>query len=436
MSHDNLRPLIQSLLKEFDHNATLSLPEIQSYQHQRIEHLARFCATHSPHFAQRLSDVQLTPAALATCDGFQRLPVLTRRALQSAGEGLFCRSIPKGHMPSALLKTSGSTGEPVSVRRTAANQVYYMALGLMEHTWHKSNFTGRLCVIRAPIQSYKPCSNWGHPTALFHETGPMLCLPVTVDVSQLVAWISDFQPHQLLLMPSVLRAMTTYCQRFDVALPALSHIRTIGETLLPAIRQQAQTQFNAKITDVYSSQEIGMMALQCPDSDLYHVVAPNCYLEVLRADGQPCEVGETGRVVVTDLQNYATPLIRYDIGDYAEVGPPCACGRGWPTLKRILGRERNLMILPDGTRHWPLTGFDRFREIAPIQQYQFIQTSRETMDVRLVVERPLKGDEEEALRHHMQQSLGYSYIIAFQYFDQALPRSASGKFEEFLCLTD
>jgi phenylacetate-CoA ligase len=54
--------------------------------------------------------------------------------------------------------------------------------------------------------------------------------------------------------------------------------------------------------------------------------------------------------VVTPLHNFAMPLIRYAIGDYAEAGPPCACGRGLPVLARILGRARNLLTLPHGER--------------------------------------------------------------------------------------
>ena len=61
---------------------------------------------------------------------------------------------------------------------------------------------------------------------------------------------------------------------------------------------------------------------------------------MLDGQGKPCGVGEIGRVVVTPLSNFAMPLIRYDVGDTAEVGPPCACRRGLPVLTRIIGRDR------------------------------------------------------------------------------------------------
>jgi phenylacetate-CoA ligase len=77
------------------------------------------------------------------------------------------------------------------------------------------------------------------------------------------------------------------------------------------------------------------MALQCPDHPHYHVLAENCLLELLDAAGRPARAG---RVVVTPLHNFATPLLRYDLGDEAEFGPPCACGRALPVLTRISRR--------------------------------------------------------------------------------------------------
>ena len=57
-------------------------------------------------------------------------------------------------------------------------------------------------------------------------------------------------------------------------------------------------------------------------------MAENLIVEIVDDKGAPCASGEIGRVIVTDLHNFATPLMRYDIGDYAEVAAPCLCGGG------------------------------------------------------------------------------------------------------------
>ena len=70
--------------------------------------------------------------------------------------------------------------------------------------------------------------------------------------------------------------------------------------------------------------------------------------ELFRRDGTACDVHETGRLVITSLRNYATPLLRYQIGDYGALGEPCSCGRGMPVLQAINGRVRNMLQLPCG----------------------------------------------------------------------------------------
>ena len=140
--------------------------------------------------------------------------------------------------------------------------------------------------------------------------------------------------------------------------------------------------------------------------------------------------------MLTSLHNFATPLIRYEIGDHAEVGEACPCGRGLPVLKRILGRSRNMAVLPSGDRIWPIGYYsESLMPIAPVRQIQLIQNSVEQIDVKLVVAQSLSGDEEEALRGYIVECLGHPFALNFIYVDE-IPRSTSGKYEDFICLVD
>ena len=235
-----------------------------------------------------------------------------------------------------------------------------------------------------------------------------------------------------MVYPSNLDALTAYARERGLALPSLQHIRTIGETLHPRVRDQAKAQFGARLSDCYSSQEVGIMALECPAGGLYHVMGESLIVEILDPAGAPCEEGEVGRVVVTDLHNFATPIVRYDIGDYAEASGVCPCGRGLPTLRRIVGRERNLILMPDGTRHWPLAGGRYLREVAPVVQFQVIQHDRKRIEVRLVVESPLSAEQEAHVRAMVERSLRHPFAVDLVYFDGALPKGPGGKFEEFV----
>jgi phenylacetate-CoA ligase len=423
---------LAALLRQLDSSQWMPQADIVSQQHRQLVMLAEHCAEFSPHFRRRLDSAGLQPDDLGTPQGLRRLPVLRRRDIQTATD-LFCVEIPKDHAPLREASTSGSSGEPVRVRRSAVSDLDWMAFTLRDHIWHRRDFRKPMCAIRANVAELVRAPDWGSPANLLAENGPSLVIPITTPLDTQVDLIRDFAPDNLLIYPSnlagLLRAAVARGVRFD----GLRHLRTIGETLSPALREQARRVCGLEIADAYSSQEIGYFALQCPGSANYHVMAEAIIVEIVDEHGESCAPQQWGRVVVTDLHNFATPLIRYDIGDYAQAGPDCACGRGLPTLARIHGRERNLILMPDGTRHWPLVGFDRFREIAPVTQYQFIQTGRESVEARLVVERALTRSEETALSAHVQVSLGYPFALTFVYFKGALPLGANGKFEEFIC---
>ncbi len=160
----------------------------------------------------------------------------------------------------------------------------------------------------------------------------------------------------------------------------------------------------------------------------------NVYLEVVDKTGEPCPVGTGGRVLITSLHNFATPLIRYDIGDYAESGDPCPCGRGLPVLTRILGRARNRMILPDGRSEFPYFGeYHQYAAISTaVRQFQYVQRSLEEIEKKMVVSEPLTPEQEEKTKELIIRSLGHPFRVTLSYHDE-IPRSASGKFEEFVC---
>ena len=162
-------------------------------------------------------------------------------------------------------------------------------------------------------------------------------------------------------------------------------------------------------------------------------MAEGYVMEILNDDSNPCGPGDIGRIIVTDLHNFATPLIRYDTGDYAEVAPPCPCGRGLPSLQRIVGRERNMAVV-EGSRRWPQFGFDHFLEIAPIVQYQVVQSGTSQIELRLVCHEPLTSEQKQRLTHVIRTALNHPFDITFKFYAERIPPSGSGKFEEFLCL--
>ena len=428
------RASLAAAIQQLEATQWLPPEAIGAAQRRQLRLLSEHFARNSELFRTRLARSGLAPAALRDQQGLEALAPLTRQEVQSKERPIFVDSLPPGHGPVQEAQTSGSTGEPVVVRRTAVNQLLWLALTMRYHLWAEPNLGGRICAIRANLKHVGAEKDWGPPANLFFRTGPGLKIDIQEDIRRQIEMIREFGATSLVIYPSNLVAILDELAATGSGLPSVERVRTIGEMLPSGLRERVADELGATLHDCYSSQEIGYVALQCPESQLYHVMAESLLVEVVDAEGKPTPQGEAGRILVTDLHNHATPLIRYAIGDYAEPGPTCPCGRGLPTLKRILGRERNLIVKPDGTRHWPLTGFRRFRDVAPVVQYQMRQHTPERIELRLVVERPLAEDEEEALRTVVRDALGYPCELEFTYFEGRLPTGPNGKFEEFLSL--
>lgn len=363
---------------------------------------------------------------------FTQWPVTTRADVQRAGTAFHSRVVPAAHKPVAAKKTSGSTGQPVRVYRTAVNQLFWLATTLREHLWHRRDPKARLAVVRANLAQAFDRQNWGSPVGNLFDSGPSHGMPVTTDTQALLAWLLRIEPQYLLVYPSVWSAILDQLPP-GKGLQGLIQVRTIGETLSDDLRSRTLRQLGVPMVDTYSSEEVGVIAIQCPHSGLYHTMAEGLIVEILTPDNQPCETGQVGRVVVTDLLNFASPMLRYDIGDYAEVGPACQCGRGLSTLKRVLGRERNMVKLPGGRSHWPLTGFHGFGSVANITQYQLVQKSLDLIEVCLVVDgQRLTLAHEQALSEIISRSMEHRFQYRFVYFAEHIPKPASGKFEEFV----
>jgi phenylacetate-coenzyme A ligase PaaK-like adenylate-forming protein len=371
-------------------------------------------------------------------EAWRRLPPLTRRELQLAGADFVSTDIPKEHGEIVANSSSGSTGAPVTVSGTVFDACVFKCVNLRHFLWHPHDFTGRLAAIRhvgSEEAGYPAGARWDHwgDTATFpFATGPLVALSIRASISEQAEWLSRQDPDYLLSYPSNLLGLARYCTRRGIELPHLEHVATLGEVVSEDLRDAVREAWDAPVIDTYSAQEAGMIADQCPSCERYHVQAETVLVEVVDDAGKPCAPGERGRVLVTPLFNYATPLLRYEIGDYAELGPPCACGRGLPVLTRILGRERNaLLVAPTGERYWPAFGSRGLSAIAPIVQHQFVQKDRDWIEGRLVTERPLSADEERRLTEHIERHLPCPFRFTFAYLDQ-IPRNAGGKFENFV----
>ena len=434
--------MVLAMAWQLDQTQWWSAERLRAHQLVQLRRVLAHAAATTPHYADAFAAAGVRVPD-ATASGpldeaeLARLPILTRHGLIAAGARLVSRSYPVQHGPAPETFSSRSTGEPVRVRVPGLVTMFWNALTLRDHTWHRRDLTASLAVIRhtgdeAPPPDGVRGRGWGPATADLAPDAPVSVLSVASTTEQQVAWLLREDPAYLLVYPTVLGAIVRRLAATGARLPSLRQVRTISEAVSVDTRALCQDVLGVPLVDTYSAQECGYIALQCPEHPHYHVQAERLLVEILDERGAPCGPGQIGRVVITDLHNFATPLVRYELGDYAEVGAPCPCGRGLPVLTRIVGRRRGMLVYPDGRTLWPAFTI-ACRAAAPYRELQLVQDTVDTLRLRVVpvAETPLTDGHRAALTAALHATLGRDFTISIEVVDE-LGRSPAGKLEEFV----
>jgi phenylacetate-CoA ligase len=428
---------ILALLQQFEHSQWWPLATIRERQRMQLESLLLHASASVPFYADRLERAGYRPDRPLSDEVWSAIVPLERAEVQAAGAALNSRRVPSTHGSVGSWSTSGSTGRPITILQTALVRQVRRAFTIRNHLWHGHDFGAKMGVIRslpngtADYPDGLSLPNWGDVTESVMVTGPSVTLSLSATTDQQIEWLERRQPDYLHVYATALHALLQHVQRHGGGPRRLRSISTFAEMLTPETRTLCREIWGIELADMYSGRDVGVIALQCPNHEHYHVQSEGILVEVLDDRDQPCLPGEVGRVVATPLHNFAMPLVRYVNGDYAEVGEPCDCGRGLPVLKRVVGRTRNMLTLPDGRRMWPRLRLSTRDGFSSIRQFQFVQRSQARIEGRLVADPPLTPAEEVRLRALVLDRIGYAgFEVAFSYHDH-IARSAGGKFEDF-----
>ena len=141
-----------------------------------------------------------------------------------------------------------------------------------------------------------------------------------------------------------------------------------AEVLTPAMRATIEHAFGVPCYSQYGCNDAGVSAYECERREGFHLITERSWFEVL---------GD-GRLVSTDLSNDAFFLPRYDTGDLVEMAAaPCACGRGFPLIKTVVGRANDLVEDRAGNRVHSEFFTHLFREDRRISEFQVVYDARE-----------------------------------------------------------
>lgn len=175
----------------------------------------------------------------------------------------------------------------------------------------------------------------------------------------------------------------------DIGIPNIKFKYAVswGDKLFSHYRKRIHQAFGCETLDLYGCTEGIMIAAQCQEGQ-FHLATNQCYIEVVDDNNQPVPVGHLGKVLATRLDNFAMPLIRYYVGDLVETESEnhnqCACGRQFPILRRVIGRDTDIVTTRSG-KHMIVHFFTAiFEHIPSVRQFKVVQKNLDEMEIHYI----------------------------------------------------
>jgi len=411
--------------------------DILAYQAVLLERLARHVRLHVPAFAERVRP--LFDGDAFRLGRWREVPILTRQELRAAAPELDAITPPAETGDTRPFSTSGSTGEPVTGRHTAISAGVIACMQERLFRWHRFDPEKRMAFIflRSSADASWPDGASGGNWSLVGRSGASHKLGLLTPIDRQIDWLKRVRPDYLATSSSNLHELAIEARRAGVDIKIEAGV-AVASRLYPEIRALVADVFGMRSVEAYGSEETGFMAVQCDESELPHVCADHVIVEVLDEEGDPVVRGGSGRVVVTDLHNFATPLLRYEIGDLADTSATlCPCGRTLPVLRSIAGRMRRPIVFPDGSRINPYIIIKALEapDLLPTVHFQIVQTVPDAFQVRYVPERLAVQPDEGSIRERFRTMVHPDARVSFAPVER-IERAANGKFEDFIFLQE
>lgn len=407
---------LNSLLK----TERASAAELDAYQARLLRRLVRHAVEETPFYAGRGTP----PEDLSAASPYWRAqPLIGKSDLTQNFDAFRPRSFSKVHGVITPLSTGGSTG-PAARRDTTSLEAAgrLLASYRMYHNWDLDQ--SRPLFVLRKLRSGQPAhEKWGFPWREEAERGDRIWIDIATPAREQLEVMAGKGPVYVNTLPSNILRLSIEALRRDVKLN-IPYIVSVGEYLAPEVREVAAQAFGSKIIDAFSSAEGGVMAVQCPDSGLYHVQSEQVVFEILNGSGGSCEPGEMGEVVVTPLYGYATPLLRYRSGDYVVPGPACSCGRVLPTISSVAGRREHMFKRMGEMPALPRIDRVLVSSVLGHDEWALVQTEDEQAEFRHVSN--ISSAQEQAIGEHLETVLAHGFQCRFAEVE-ALPLTTGGK---------
>ena len=336
--------------KEYERNERLSKEQLEELQNKKLQRLVNHCYNNVPYYRQLFDASGLTPADIRTREDLHKLPVLTKQTIRDHYKDIVSRDIDRRRYTNE--STGGSTGTPLQFIIDTAEWSADWASSFRAWNWYgfrlgEKMFTlgGNSLVAKKKRLTPKDIFDLYIMRNLKRSSGDVTDEAMQQHYEAFMRW----QPKAMRGYGSSLVIFARYIRKNNLPVVPLTCILTTGEILLPEYRETLQQVFHCPVYDEYGAGDGGVKAHECTLRNGLHISEEQCVVEITDVSGKLLPDGEIGYVTLTDLNNYAFPFLRYQVGDMACIKPGlCACGRPSRLLGQVLGRAGKLLYNKQG----------------------------------------------------------------------------------------
>lgn len=417
-----------SYLKELEQLQWVSPEKLAQTRFEKLKALLMHSRENIPFYRERFKEAGFNPSRMQCVEDIRMLPLLSKAEIRKNLDPMKWDNCPGGL---TRFNTGGSSGEPLVFYFDKRRQAYDKAARAMTHQWWNVDIGDRELYL------------WGSPVEITKQdrlktlrdtlTNELLISAFEISSQKLpgmVQQLKRFKPKCVFGYPSTISLFCRMAGEQGFALQDTG-VRVVFSTAEVLYEEQRETIGKAfggiPVVDGYGSREGGFISHQCPEGN-YHVMDPNYIVEYIR-EGWPVEPGEDGEVVITHLDAWGMPFIRYRTGDIAQQGDGmCRCGRVFSTMKHIRGRTTDFIVTPDGRWQHALSLIYIVRDIEGVDQFKIIQEDVDDIRVLLKVHEELFPESgHQRIIDGFRKRMGESIQVSIERVDD-IARDASGKY--------
>ena len=428
-----LYKILKSYFSDPDRLRKISNQDLKKYQDKSVRKLVKY-AYSIPVYKDKYSKINIKPDDIKSVNDLKKLPLITKDDLRKySPDGITPQSFNKENALGA--RTGGTTGTPLILYLDSYSVVKSM-IGLIRTMneygidWRRTKMSLLLDLTESSFESSYFMSGVSSFIKPFFSQKNMQVINQLETPTDLIKKVEDFKPELLAGYPSMINILAILKERGHGKKLNPKLIMTAGQFLESNGRRFLEETFKTKIYDSYISTETGPIAYECKNGN-YHVHSDLIYPEFLK-NGEDIDPGEPGEFIITKLQGFGTPLIRYNgLGDIVtESDRRCNCGIIGSQIKCIHGRKYNSILLPDGrmvTRSFMEEIFSEIflkSKVNKQNRSQIVQHKLDKIEIKIEFDKELRnvGSPPEELfkimKKKMQDQLGTDIEIFFTEVDK------------------